>query len=156
MSWFLFVMYDLGFLRHLCPMKDSSNHFSVNLLSYENFKKTMELTVTTSWLSTPEHAPLPYLIENDFPFFLYVDDLSLWYLLWSTKFNNEFNRYLFCLLNLTVNSMFHPFLHNVPFWSPWKQQKTKGFLIFSGGSKGNIGKKKVKLYKWQNCCKGGD
>ena len=38
----------------------------------------------------------------------------------------------------------NPFLPNVPFWSPWKHQKTKGFLMFSGGSKGNIGKKRVK------------
>ena len=28
--------------------------------------------------------------------------------------------------------------------SPWKQKKTKGFLIFSGGSKENIGKERVK------------
>ena len=28
--------------------------------------------------------------------------------------------------------------NNVPFWSPWKYQKTKVFLMFSGGSKGNI------------------
>ena len=41
----------------------------------------MELTETTSSLSTPEQAPLPYLIEKGSPFFLYVDDLSLWYLL---------------------------------------------------------------------------
>ena len=37
----------------------------------------------------------------------------------------------------------NPILPNVPFWSLWKHQKTKGFLIFSGGSKGNIGKKRV-------------
>ena len=35
------------------------------------------------------------------------------------------------------------FLPNVPFWSPWKHQKTFGFLMLSGGSKGNIGKKTV-------------
>ena len=39
---------------------------------------------------------------------------------------------------------FNPFLPNVPFWSPWKHQKTFGFRMFSGGSKGNIGKKRVK------------
>ena len=32
-----------------------------------------------------------------------------------------------------------------PFDPPWKHQKTFGFLMFSGGSKGNIGKKKVKI-----------
>ena len=31
----------------------------------------------------------------------------------------------------------------VPFWSPWKRQKRKGFLMFSVWSKGNIGKKTV-------------
>ena len=36
--------------------------------------------------------------------------------------------------------LFNPLLPNVPFWSPWKHQKTFGFLMFSGGSKGNIGK----------------
>ena len=39
---------------------------------------------------------------------------------------------------------FNPFLPNVPFWSPQKHQKTKGFLIVSGVSKRNIGKKRVK------------
>ena len=40
---------------------------------------------------------------------------------------------------------FNFFLPKVLFWSPWKHQKTKGFLIFSRGSEGNIGKKRVKL-----------
>ena len=35
------------------------------------------------------------------------------------------------------------FLPNVSFWSPWKHQKTFGFLMLSGGSKGNIWKKTV-------------
>ena len=39
------------------------------------------------------------------------------------------------------------FLSNVPFWSPWKHQKTKGFLMFSGGSKGNIGKKMANFFR---------
>ena len=33
----------------------------------------------------------------------------------------------------------NPFLPNHPFWSPWKHQKTFGFLMFSRWSKGNIG-----------------
>ena len=37
----------------------------------------------------------------------------------------------------------NPFLPNVLFWSPWKYQKSKGFLMFSGGSKVNIGKKRL-------------
>ena len=45
----------------------------------------------------------------------------------------------------TFTIILNPFLPNVPFWSPWKHQKTKGFLMFSGGSKGNIGKKRVNL-----------
>ena len=36
------------------------------------------------------------------------------------------------------------FFHNVLFWSPWKHQKTEGFLMFSRGTKGNIGKKRIK------------
>ena len=44
-----------------------------------------------------------------------------------------------------VSYLLNPFLPNVPFWSPWKHQKTFGFLMFSGGSKGNIGKKRVKI-----------
>ena len=71
--------------------------------THQSFNKFRELTETTSWLSTPEQAPLPYLIENDFPFFLYVDDLSLWYLLWSTKGNNCFKVYFLGLLNLLFN-----------------------------------------------------
>ena len=34
-------------------------------------------------------------------------------------------------------NFFNPFLPNVPFRSPYKHQKSKGFLMFSGGSKGN-------------------
>ena len=40
--------------------------------------------------------------------------------------------------------VFNPFLCNYPFLSPLKYQKTFGFLMFSGGSKGNIGRKRVK------------
>ena len=40
---------------------------------------------------------------------------------------------------------FHPFPCNVPCLSPWKHQKTFGFLLFSGGSQGNIGKKQVNI-----------
>ena len=35
-------------------------------------------------------------------------------------------------------------LSNVTFWSPWKHQKTKDFMMFSGWSKRNIEKKWVK------------
>lgn len=35
-----------------------------------------------------------------------------------------------------------PFLPNIPFSSPWKHQKTSGFL-FSGVTKGKIGKKMI-------------
>ena len=41
---------------------------------------------------------------------------------------------------MEVRGVFNPFLPNVRIWSSWKQQKTFGFL-FSGGPKGNIGKK---------------
>ena len=51
------------------------------------------------------------------------------------------NRYkLYGKLVCSISSEVNPLLPNVPFWSPWKHQKTKGFLMFSGGSKGNIGK----------------
>ena len=46
----------------------------------------------------------------------------------------------------------NPFLSNVSFWSPWKYQKNFGFLIFSGRSKGNIGKKRVKLLHTVRLC----
>ena len=32
----------------------------------------------------------------------------------------------------------------IPFYTPWKRQKIKGFLTFSGVKKGNIGMKWVK------------
>ena len=35
---------------------------------------------------------------------------------------------------------FNPYLPSVTFWSPWKHQKTKDFLMFSRGLKWNIGK----------------
>ena len=44
---------------------------------------------------------------------------------------------------LVETMFFKPFLPNIPFWSPWKHQKTFGFLMFSERSKGNIGKKSV-------------
>ena len=40
----------------------------------------------------------------------------------------------------------NPFLRSVFFWSLCKHQKTKGFLMFSGGLKGSLGNKSV---KWQ-------
>ena len=39
----------------------------------------------------------------------------------------------------------NPFLPNVPFKFPCKHQKTKGFLVFSGGSERNIGKEMVNV-----------
>ena len=48
-------------------------------------------------------------------------------------------------LDLTIWQIFvNTFLPNVHFWPPWKHQKTCGFFMFSGGSKENIGKKRVK------------
>ena len=47
----------------------------------------------------------------------------------------------------SVILLLNSFLLNVPFWSPWKHQKTFGFLMFSGGSKGNIRKKRLKELK---------
>ena len=49
-----------------------------------------------------------------------------------------------------MNNIFNPFLPDVPFWSPWKHQKTFDFLMFSGGSKEDIGKKRVnKTLLWK-------
>ena len=53
------------------------------------------------------------------------------------------------ILTWLCKQCFNPFLPNVPFWSPWKHQKTFGFLMFSGGSKGNIGKKRVNFERRQ-------
>ena len=55
----------------------------------------------------------------------------------------------FSVLTTKISSIINPFFNNVPFWSPWEHQKIKGFL-FSGGSKGNIGKKRVNLWKVNN------
>ena len=56
------------------------------------------------------------------------------------------------LVNLIYPNTFNPFLPNVSFWSPWKYQKTFGFLIFWGGPKGNIGNKRnnirSKIWRW--------
>ena len=52
----------------------------------------------------------------------------------------------FSLINLFYawdgNFSLNPLLPNFFFWSPWNIRKTFGFL-FSGGSKANIGKKRV-------------
>ena len=44
----------------------------------------------------------------------------------------------------------NPFLLNVPFWASLKHQKTKGFLVFSGISKGSIEKKGIKSHQLKN------
>ena len=56
------------------------------------------------------------------------------------------------------NTYINPFLPNIPFWFPWKHQKTLGFFIFSGRSKGNIRKKRLTSFfrnfqfrKWLLC-----
>ena len=49
---------------------------------------------------------------------------------------------LYCYWKTGIERIY-PFLAIVPFWSPWKYQETKGFLVFSGGSKGNITKKRA-------------
>ena len=56
-------------------------------------------------------------------------------------------------LDLTIWQIFvNTFLPNVHFWPPWKHQKTCGFFMFSGGSKENIGKKRVKHIGKENEC----
>ena len=57
---------------------------------------------------------------------------------YQNKFHNVL-QLIFSNHKVTIN----PFLPNIPFWSCWKHQKTKGFLMFSGWSKGNIEKKRV-------------
>ena len=42
-----------------------------------------------------------------------------------------------------IGAVLSPILPNVSFWSPWKHPKTFSLLLFLGGSKGNIGKKRV-------------
>ena len=44
-----------------------------------------------------------------------------------------------------IKGALNPFFRNVPFWSPWNHQKTKGFLMFSGQSKGKLGRKGLML-----------
>ena len=75
------------------------------------------------------------------------------------KFNgrgktNSISSFVFCTLytkithdillkafNELVDFCLNPFLPNVPYWSPWKYQKSKDFLMLSGGSKKKIGRK---------------
>ena len=45
----------------------------------------------------------------------------------------------------SISFMLNLFFPNVPFGPPSKHQKTKGFLIFSGASKRNIGKKRIQV-----------
>ena len=42
---------------------------------------------------------------------------------------------------LAFKYVFNKFHSNISFKAPWKHQKTFDFLMFSRGSKGNIGKK---------------
>ena len=46
-----------------------------------------------------------------------------------------------------VKRFLSPFLPNVALWSLWKHHKTFGFLMFSGGAKGYIGKKRINMVK---------
>ena len=50
--------------------------------------------------------------------------------------------------DLLLGLQFNPFLSNVLFWSPWKPQEIEGFRMYSGGSKGNTGKEKIKGSYW--------
>ena len=59
------------------------------------------------------------------------------------KTTSFFSLALSLFLQLRVHFELNLFLSNVLFWSPWKHQKTFGFLVFSGRSKGNIRKKRV-------------
>ena len=53
----------------------------------------------------------------------------------SVKFEKPLNK---------IGAVLNPILRNVSFWSPWKHPKTFSLLLFLGGSKGNIGKIRVK------------
>ena len=44
---------------------------------------------------------------------------------------------------LLLRKSFLALFSDAPFWPPWKYQKTFSFLIFSGGSKGEVRKKWV-------------
>ena len=54
------------------------------------------------------------------------------------------NHYHSLIYSWQIYKNINPFLPNVPFWYPWKHQKTFGFLMFSRWSKRNIEKKRVK------------
>ena len=62
--------------------------------------------------------------------------------LFSTFNNPFFQKKMELFVLLPEMHCLNPFLPDALFWSPWKHQKTFGFL-FSGGSKWSIGKKRV-------------
>ena len=66
--------------------------------------------------------------------------LPSWTLCSIRKYEKAFSR---LRAPLSKYHWLNPFLPIVLFWSLWKHQKTKGFLMFSGGSKGSIGKRRA-------------
>ena len=70
------------------------------------------------------------------------------HILWNRFVGHIFTYLLLPDFILCSEYSINPFLPNIPFLSLWKHQKTKGFLMFSGGTKGNIGKKRVKIVNY--------
>ena len=63
---------------------------------------------------------------------------------WLLGVESSLARKIYPTVTLLISILINPFLPKIPFRSPWKHHKTKSFLMFWGGSKVNIGKKRVK------------
>ena len=83
----------------------------------------------------------PWKHQKTFGFlmFLRVSKGSFW-----TKWVNTF-RLTWNLKEFDL--VFNPFRPEALLWSPWKHQKTFGFQMFSGGSKGNFRRKWVNAFR---------
>ena len=90
-------------------------------------------------------------IFSDFGYLNYLSKNQKVYsrLMGNRKKAQELENILFSSYHLeswpvTKRRFFNPCFSTVPLWPPWKHQKTFGFQMFPGGSKGNIGEKWVK------------
>ena len=66
--------------------------------------------------------------------------------IYTKVFYEAFLSYMRRILEFIKRFLINVLLSSVTSWSPWKHQQTFDFFVFSGGSKGNIEKKWVKMH----------